>query len=241
MIELVHGRNGWLVLTFGFYVVFLFIFAEIYQRIYRRRPSTFSFNRDISQSQDQLYRARKAQEATRLTAMVSVLTVMQEELRKGPVEFVPEYHAEGDGCLLRSQSGYEARLVRCYETFPEIPFWRELTVLDPSGSALILNKDVGGYRVPDNASDFQMTLSEIATDFNQTVSAVLNIASAPVASPEMWSYLDFLYFSTITQSTVGYGDILPNSTTVRMFVVAQIVVGYALLVVILNLVFAASH
>ena len=32
---------------------------------------------------------------------------------------------------------------------------------------------------------------------------------------EYWSYTDFLNFSAITQSTVGYGDIMPNRTMVR--------------------------
>ncbi|MFI5165609.1 MAG: potassium channel family protein [Thermoanaerobaculales bacterium] len=55
-------------------------------------------------------------------------------------------------------------------------------------------------------------------------------------APQVWRYLDFLYFSAITQSTVGYGDILPNSTPLRLIVVAQIVLGYALLIVLLNLI-----
>jgi len=45
-----------------------------------------------------------------------------------------------------------------------------------------------------------------------------------------FSLLDFLYFSFITVSTVGYGDIVPNSTSVRMVVVAQIVLGIWLIV-----------
>lgn len=54
-------------------------------------------------------------------------------------------------------------------------------------------------------------------------------------SPFVWSFWDFLYFSAISQTTVGYGDILPNATSVRLFVVLQILVGYAILVVLLNI------
>jgi Ion channel/Protein of unknown function (DUF1345) len=43
---------------------------------------------------------------------------------------------------------------------------------------------------------------------------------------DIWRYWDFLYFSIITQTTVGFGDILPNSTSVRMLVSIQILCGY---------------
>jgi hypothetical protein len=41
---------------------------------------------------------------------------------------------------------------------------------------------------------------------------------------------DFLYFSIVTVTTLGYGDIVPNSTSVRMLVVLQILLGLALIV-----------
>ena len=55
------------------------------------------------------------------------------------------------------------------------------------------------------------------------------------AHPDLWGYLDFLYFSAITQTTVGYGDILPNKTSVRMLVVIQILVGYFVIVTMVSL------
>jgi hypothetical protein len=53
---------------------------------------------------------------------------------------------------------------------------------------------------------------------------------------DIWSYIDFLYFSVITQGTVGYGDIIPNCRLVRVLVATQVVIGYMILVVIINLV-----
>jgi hypothetical protein len=40
-----------------------------------------------------------------------------------------------------------------------------------------------------------------------------------------WSFVDFCYFSTITMTTVGYGDILPNSARVRAWVTLQCIIG----------------
>src|ERR1043166_2042735 len=65
-----------------------------------------------------------------------------------------------------------------------------------------------------------------------------HLAALAQENPEVWSYWVFLYFSASTQTTVGYGDILPNSTEVKMIVVAQLVLSTALVIIGLNLVFA---
>ena len=48
-----------------------------------------------------------------------------------------------------------------------------------------------------------------------------------------WDLLDFLYFSVITQATIGYGDILPNSRSTRMVVMTQVMLSVALLTIVL--------
>lgn len=50
------------------------------------------------------------------------------------------------------------------------------------------------------------------------------IAAEAAANPPV-SFCDFLYFSTITITTTGYGDILPNTTYVRLFVMVEILLG----------------
>jgi voltage-gated potassium channel len=48
------------------------------------------------------------------------------------------------------------------------------------------------------------------------------------------SFWDFLYFSTITQSSTGYGDILPNGRLVRMVVTLQIILGLFVLGIVIT-------
>lgn len=48
-------------------------------------------------------------------------------------------------------------------------------------------------------------------------------------------YSDFLYFSVVTGATVGYGDMLPNSSGCRRLVLAQVLTQLVLLSIILPL------
>src|SRR5450631_2497695 len=44
----------------------------------------------------------------------------------------------------------------------------------------------------------------------------------------IWGYFDFVYFSAMTQTTVGYGDIVPNTTFTRLLAAIQVLIGLAL-------------
>jgi hypothetical protein len=62
--------------------------------------------------------------------------------------------------------------------------------------------------------------------------ALANDAQEKVAR---YSYLNFVYFSTVTVATVGYGDITPNRLRAKMLVTIQILLGAALILVFLSL------
>lgn len=53
-------------------------------------------------------------------------------------------------------------------------------------------------------------------------------------SAELSSFVDALYFSTVTMATVGYGDIAPTAVISRLAVVSEIIVGLFLLAAILS-------
>ena len=52
-------------------------------------------------------------------------------------------------------------------------------------------------------------------------------------------YIDFLYFSVITQSSTGYGDILPNSRTIRLIVILQVLISVLLVTFVLTIITSA--
>ena len=52
---------------------------------------------------------------------------------------------------------------------------------------------------------------------------------------EGWSWLDSLYFSVITLSTVGYGDMSPTTPESRIFTMAYIFLGLNIFVSIVTM------
>ena len=228
---MLQNHNLWLTICFATWVVFILIFALIYWVLYRKRPQRFFFATGVQDSQLVTYELGARRRLLALSAEIEALAFIQERASKGASpQDLAEQRIEGtlpSGCYfvlyLRSQSGLTSG-----QKFPTIELrnaaGEELARVplpipwpwQPRDEAFLKRR----HRVQARAALLEKRLQ-----------------SAPNSPYDVWSYWDFLYFSSICQTTVGFGDILPNATSVRLLVVAQIVVGYGVLVVLLNIVF----
>lgn len=52
--------------------------------------------------------------------------------------------------------------------------------------------------------------------------------------PDDYTQLDFIYYSFVTLTTLGYGDILPNSLTAKLWSVTEAIVGVLFLAVMIG-------
>jgi len=54
---------------------------------------------------------------------------------------------------------------------------------------------------------------------------------------EGWSWIDALYFSIITLTTIGYVDYSPQTTAGKLFTIPYIIVGISIILGFINTVF----
>ena len=54
---------------------------------------------------------------------------------------------------------------------------------------------------------------------------------------EGWSWIDALYFSIITLTTIGYGDFSPQTTAGKVFTIAYIILEISIILGFINTVF----
>jgi len=54
---------------------------------------------------------------------------------------------------------------------------------------------------------------------------------------EGWSYVDALYFSIITLTTIGYGDFSPQTTEGKLFTIFYIILGVGIILTFINTVY----
>ncbi len=54
---------------------------------------------------------------------------------------------------------------------------------------------------------------------------------------EGWSFVDSLYFSIITLTTVGYGDFSPQTTAGKLFTIFYIILGVGVILAFINTVY----
>ncbi len=86
-------------------------------------------------------------------------------------------------------------------------------------------------------------LRRIRTNFRLAAAAALIVLSAGTTFyhfVEKLSWVDAFYFSTITLTTVGYGDITPHTTLGKLFTCAYVVIGIAIIGAFGNLLIKTS-
>ncbi|MBI2507647.1 two pore domain potassium channel family protein [Candidatus Woesearchaeota archaeon] len=63
---------------------------------------------------------------------------------------------------------------------------------------------------------------------------LLTIGTVYLHNNESWSYVDSFYFSTITITTVGYGDLVPTKDSSKIFISIYAIFGVSVMLYVLG-------
>ena len=225
ILRLLAEENYWLLLVFTLYLITILIFSVIYYAIYLRNPQSFSFNVDVLKSQSGIFKSETEKEIALLTIKLAALKALLRELNGAPISF-PKFQETKTLQIKDFRFGFTTFVV-VSDTGSSARITRTIDLYDVKGSHIF---GIDGDEFPHIIKKLEKKLDKLKK----------RLMTLSTATPMVWSYWDFLYFSVITQATVGYGDILPNSTFVRMLVAAQTLIALLFLVVIINLVFQKS-
>lgn len=74
-------------------------------------------------------------------------------------------------------------------------------------------------------------------DLTQTTIFVIILGTISYRFLEGWSWIDALYFSIITLTTIGYGDFSPQTTYGKLFTILYIILGIGVILGFVNTVY----
>jgi len=216
--------------TFLGFIVSIVLFAGVYYFLYRRNRSHFLFNSEVLSAQRETFGRFASQKASDLESQVSILQEALLRLQSGSDYLVS---LEGGEEAIFLDSGAQCRLKTVVTSGAPGPGLASHHVYIFGQEGRLLDSWQIESR---SASKLPAIFSRLTERLHRKSSSLRSrLATLSDDRPDVWSFLDFLYFSTITQTTVGYGDILLNSSIIRAIVILQIVIGYGILIIVLNL------
>jgi hypothetical protein len=238
-----NDRHFWLSALCTAYLVLLGIFGLIYQQLYFSNHANFVFANEIAKTRQDAADTKAISEKARLDKVTSALTELETALNAGGG--VVNTNANDNSVFVDTQNYRWSFLFdRMWAPEHEIMTLRGRVYLSDNFNRQLSDEPIrlegpslarqgqpseerwealaNSYFPPDikDKEKREKILAPLRSDTEQELAEIKK-----GAAQAQWNYLDFFYSSTITQTTVGYGDILPNSSSVRVAVIFQVLIG----------------
>ena len=71
-------------------------------------------------------------------------------------------------------------------------------------------------------------------DLLYTTAIILTIGTFSYHHIEGWGYIDSLYFSVVTLTTIGFGDFTPQTDLGKIFTIIYIIMGIGVILTFIN-------
>jgi hypothetical protein len=232
-----YPQNRWVLGCFALFLALPVLFAGLYLWLYRKNEANFFFPRDPV-FENRLQRQKESLIEKRAQIEDHLQTL--DELIEYVTEHADQLKSSSGSVDLELPDGRQYRFEHHEDvnaTGPDVYVSTKLTVLDRAGSELrSIWLDHDGFAIPSDALGMSRALSAYCEEWQRNRTHIENQLAAVQSGRVLWSFEDFLYFSVLTQTTLGCNDMIPNSTKVRRLVLLQMLVAFAILVVLVNVV-----
>jgi Ion channel len=214
------GVRGKIMALLSGFFAFVVGYAVVYYAIYLRSASSFSAPspsalREQAYSFDTTYNS--IQDISRRMFLLATLDRNRSDVAQCLTEF------DGKWITLRDNIS-----MRCVAVAAEpVGVVRGLEVKDGPNVVHFnygtFNRDINVRTRPllDEPENVAVNILRLSRVYQNERDAQLTELDILSRQPVRYRYLDFLYFSTVTATTLGYGDIVPITRTARMSVMAQ--------------------
>ncbi len=227
-------KAKWLFIVFIIYVFIIFVFASIYSCNFDPIKQNIFINSKLIQSQEINVRDSIQNQMTKLEKEIDILNAFLTNINDDvvlPTFDEKQYPKEISFPLGNYKYSFFEDLL-LHQGGVLVVHWIRI---EDTNSQVIIHQHIQSFPTKISACKKEVHQIKLYRE-NILAQKAEKLKIIKPSSSEIWSFLDFVYFSTITQATVGYGDMLPNSTGIRMIVALQVLIGLALLVIVINIV-----
>jgi len=223
-----NNRNFRLRWVFYLYLLLILIFANFYYFSYNIAPSSFVFAKDVHQSKLTSQIKEDSILIHNLENEASLLKYMLQRIAKPNL-------SKSDSIY----SNFRYIFLRWHIKDMDLEIAINKLIFKTSTIGKIFPHKIALYERDENDPFFEREVSIKVTNSDIKSPEIIGekIAKSRIEANSLelkqiknadylrWNFIDFFYFSTITQATVGYGDMLPNSTFIRFLVALQTLIG----------------
>jgi len=243
-----------LLIFFLIYIIVIYLYAWRYYRIYKHDSNSFLFNAIIKKKQIAVLKKEAATKLNMVNNFIPYLSTLNEIFNSNEIKIKTTdnwYLNDQTSEIIIDNLNFKFYTDAMKGPRPTLnPTYRlQITPIDKikketSNFSKTENELIRTYIIPNKIALIPKNLNEGRGLVENWYNEILlhknkynnRLKTLSESSPNIWKFLDFLYFSLITQTTVGYGDILPNCTHVRTIVMFQVAIGYIMLIVVLNII-----
>lgn len=214
------------------YIFGAFMFAGLYFCSYNQDKSSFSFSSGIL-SKSELARIEAVDEDIRLHYRKSIASsdFFEWVAKMSPEDYV-KFRSNRINRMWSISDGTWVRLIT-RKNIDELDYGVEFT--DSDGRLLMWSgaEPSPQYQLVGDENISKRHYLRAIIDLKKEIASNTELLRKELAGTDRRAFnlLDFVYFSFVTVTTLGYGDIVPNTTWIRLLIVGQILFGLCLVLI----------